>query len=71
MKIGGKLNSNFFDIKLTAQERQQIVVEWQSGLYPVRVAREQLQASKVISSDEDLEVLQDEVDAELPSVNLQ
>jgi hypothetical protein len=66
-----QLNSNFFDIKLTAQERQQIIVEWQSGLYPVRVAREQLQASKILSSDEDLEALQDEVDTELPSVNLE
>lgn len=65
-----QLNSNFFDTKLTAQERQQIVVEWQSGLYPVRVAREQLQASKVISSDEDLDVLQEEVDGELSGVNL-
>ncbi len=65
-----QLNSNFFDIKLTGQERQQIVVEWQSGLYPARVAREQLQASKVISNDEDLDTLQDEVDAELSSINL-
>lgn len=65
-----KLNSNFFDVKLTAQERQQIVVEWQSGLYPVRVAREQLKAAKVISSDEDLEILQDEVDGELSAVDL-
>lgn len=65
-----QLNSNFFDTKLTAQERQQIIVEWQSGLYPVRVAREQLQASKVISSDEDLDILQEEVDGELSGVNL-
>ncbi len=65
-----QLNSNFFDVKLTAQERQQIVVEWQSGLYPARVAREQLQASKVIATDEDLDTLQDEVDGELSSVNL-
>lgn len=65
-----KLNSNFFDIKLTAQERQQVVVEWQSGLYPARVAREQLQASKVIASDEDLDDLQSEIDGELTSVNL-
>ena len=65
-----QLNRNFFDMKLTSQERQQIVVEWQSGLYPVRIAREQLQASNVISSDEDLEVLQEEVDQELPGVDL-
>ncbi len=65
-----QLNSNFFDTKLTAQERQQIVVEWQSGLYPVRIARNQLKASKIISIDEDLEVLQEEVDGEFSSVDL-
>jgi len=65
-----QLNNNFFDVKLTPQERQQIIVEWQSGLYPVRVAREQLQAARVISSDEDLETLEDEVDGELSTVDL-
>jgi len=65
-----QLNSNFFDTKLTAQERQQIVIEWQSGLYPTRIAREQLQVSKVISIDEDLQTLQEEVDGELAGVNL-
>lgn len=72
VKFGGEyqLNSNFFDIKLTAQERQQIVVEWQSGLYPARIAREQLQASKVIAIDEDLDDLQSEIDGELTSDNL-
>ncbi len=64
-----QLNNNFFDVKLTPQERQLIVTEWQSGLYPVRIAREQLQAAKVISSDEDLENLQDEVDGELLTVD--
>lgn len=65
-----QLNGNFFDTRLTAEERKQIVFEWQSGLYPVRIAREQLQLSKVISIDEDLGVLQEEVDGELTSVNL-
>jgi len=65
-----QLNKNFFDSKLTPQERQQIVVEWQSGLYSVRIARKQLQASNVISSDEDLGKLQVEVDGELPGVDL-
>lgn len=65
-----QLNNNFFDVKLTPQERQLIITEWQSGLYPVRIAREQLQAARVISSDEDLETLEDEVDGELPTVNL-
>lgn len=65
-----QLNSNFFDTVLTAQVRQQIVNEWQSGLYPVRIAREQLQASKVISSDEDLDALQGEVDGEFTGVDL-
>lgn len=65
-----QLNNNFFDIKLTAQDRQQIVVEWQSGLYPVRIARKQLQLSGVISTDEDLKILQDEVNGELSSINL-
>lgn len=65
-----QLNSNFFDIKLTPQERQQIIVEWQSGLYPARIAREQLQMSKVISIDEKLDELQEEVDGELSVVNL-
>ena len=66
-----QLNDNFFDTRLTPQERQQIIIEWQSGLYPVRVAREQLKASKILSSDEDLNVLQDEVDGELSSVDLE
>lgn len=65
-----QLNSNFFDIKLTPQERQQIIVEWQSGLYPARIAREQLQMSKVISIDEKLDELQEEVDGELSVVSL-
>lgn len=65
-----QLNSNFFDIKMTPQERQQIIVEWQSGLYPARIAREQLQMSKVISIDEKLDELQEEVDGELSAVNL-
>lgn len=65
-----QLNNNFFDVKLTPQERQLIITEWQSGLYPVRIAREQLQAAKVISSDEDLKDLEDEIDGELSSVNL-
>ncbi len=65
-----QLNSNFFDIKLTPQERQQIIVEWQSGLYPARIAREQLQMSKVISIDEKLDELQEEVDSELSVVSL-
>jgi len=65
-----QLNSNFFDTKLTAQERQQIIVEWQSGLYPARVAREQLQKSKIISIDEDLDTLQGEVDGEFSGVDL-
>ncbi len=65
-----QLTTNFFDTKLTAQERQQIIVEVQSGLYPVRIGREQLQASKVISTDEDLDTMQEEVDAELFSVDL-
>lgn len=65
-----QLNSNFFDIKLTPQERQQIIVEWQSGLYPARIAREQLQRSKVISIDEKLDELQEEVDGELSTINL-
>lgn len=65
-----QLNSNFFDIKLTVEERRQIVFEWQSGLYPVRIARDQLQSSKVIAIGEDLEILQEEVDGELSGVNL-
>ncbi len=65
-----QLNSNFFDIKLSPQERQQIIMEWQSGLYPARIAREQLQISKVISIDEKLDELQEEVDGELSSVDL-
>lgn len=64
------LNSNFFDVKLTPQDRQQIVAEWQSGLYPVRVARQQLQTSKIISVDEDLDTLQEEVDGELSGIDL-
>jgi len=60
-----QLNSNFFDVKLTPQDRQQIIIEWQSGLYPARIAREQLQASKIISINENLETLQEEVDGEL------
>lgn len=65
-----QLNSNFFDTRLTAQERQQIIVEWQSGLYPVRIAREQLKSSKIISTDEDLDILQDEIDGELVGIDL-
>ena len=65
-----ELNSNFFDVKLTPQERQQIIMEWQSGLYPARVAREQLQMAKVIPVNEDLNILQGEVDNELSSVDL-
>lgn len=65
-----KLNSNFFDVALSAQERQQIVAEWQSGLYPVRLARKQLQASKIIPINEDLDMLQDEVDSELTGISL-
>lgn len=59
------LSKKFFEIKLTPQERQQIIVEVQSGVYPMRVAREQLQAGGVINSDEDLEKIQDEVETEL------
>jgi len=64
-EIGYKLNDDFFETKLTPEERNIAIMEMQSGIYPTRIARSLLQKGGVIPANEDLIKLDEEVKAEV------
>lgn len=59
-----KLNNEFFDMKLTADDAVKLVSVWQGGAISKAVLDENLVKGKVISAEEDLEAMNDLIQEE-------
>lgn len=57
-----KLNDNFFDHKLTAQELTAIVASWQAGAISKEVMQKKLVEGSIISTEVDLEEMNEAID---------
>lgn len=66
---GGELtfNRDFFEIKLTPEQSRSIVETWQSGLISKNVAQRKLKTGGMIQEDVDLELMNGEIESEVPS----
>jgi len=65
-----ELNDDFFASKLTPEERNVLIAEWQAGLISKPVAQQKLKNGGVIDEDIDLEVMNDQIDQDPAQGNL-
>ena len=65
-----KLNSEFFEMKLSADDALKLVQVWQGGAITKDVLDTNLVGGKLIADDVDLEAMNKEIDDLIPTVNL-